>query len=66
MSKTTLYECTNPACSLGTVGNPGRFTGGITKEQVTLLTGKPAEHLEPGEHGNGVCPNCAKPGKEVT
>ena len=58
MAKT--YECANPACSLGTVGNPGRFTGGITKEQATLLTGNP----EP-EHGAGVCPNCGKPGKEA-
>jgi hypothetical protein len=58
MAKT--YECTNAACSLGTVGNPGRFTGGITKEQATLLTGDP----DP-EHGAGVCPNCGKAGKEA-
>jgi hypothetical protein len=57
-----LYQCTNPACSLGTVGAPGHFTGGITKEQVTILTGNP----EPKEHGEGVCPNCAQPGKEVS
>ena len=59
MAKT--YECTNPACTLGTVGAPGRFTGGITKDQVTLLTGNP----EPEDHGAGVCPNCGKPGKEA-
>jgi hypothetical protein len=57
MAKT--YECKNPACSLGAVGVPGRFTGGITKEQATLLTGNP----DP-EHGNGVCPNCGKAGTE--
>lgn len=55
------YECRNPACTLGTVGNPGRFSGGITKEQATMLTGNP----EPDDHGNGVCPNCGKPGKEI-
>jgi hypothetical protein len=60
------YECTNKACSLGTVGVPGRFTGGITADQATLLTGKPAEHQEKGiDYGPGVCPNCAQPGKEV-
>jgi hypothetical protein len=58
MAKT--YECTNPACSLGTVGNPGRFTGGITKDQATLLTGNP----DP-DHGAGYCPNCGKAGKEA-
>ena len=65
MSKATLYECTNPACSLGTVGAPGRFTGGITDAQVTMLTGKPADSLKDGEHGDGVCPNCGKAGREV-
>ena len=53
------YLCTNAACSLGTPGAPGRFAGGITAEQATLLTGNP----EP-DHGEGVCPNCAKPGKK--
>lgn len=53
------YVCKNPVCSLGAVGQPGRFTDGITKEGATLLTGNP----EP-EHGKGVCPNCGKPGEE--
>lgn len=61
MAKPKTYECVNVACSLGTVGNPGRFRGGISKEQVTLLTGDP----EPEDHGQGVCPNCGQPGKEV-
>ena len=61
------YECHNPACSLGTVGSPGRFTGGIAPEQVLLLTGKPPEQQEKGvDHGEGVCPNCAQPGEELT
>jgi hypothetical protein len=59
MAKT--YQCENPACSLGAVGEPGHFTGGITKEQVTLLTGNP----DPDDHGKGVCPNCGKPGEET-
>ena len=59
----TVYRCENPSCSLGTVGAPGHFTGGITAEQVTVLTGKPAESLKDSEHGEGVCPNCGKPGK---
>lgn len=63
MAKT--YLCMNKSCSLGSAGKswqPGRFTGGITKEQVTLLTGDP----EPKDHGQGVCPNCGEPGKEET
>jgi hypothetical protein len=57
----TTYECTNPACSLGAVGQPGQFTRGATKEFITLLTGDP----DPKDHGNGVCPNCGKAGKEI-
>lgn len=56
MSK--VYECTNAACSLGTVGNPGRFTSGITKQQAINLSGNPE-----AEHGPGYCPNCGKKGK---
>jgi hypothetical protein len=56
-----LYECSNPACSLGTVGNPGKFSGGATKQHITTLTGEP----EPENYGDGVCPNCGKAGKEV-
>ena len=61
MPNATIYECTNEACTLGTRGNPGQFTGGITKEQVTLITGDP----EPENHGKGICPNCGEPGKEI-
>jgi hypothetical protein len=58
MAKT--YLCENPACTLGAVGQPGRFTGGATKEMIRVLTGNP----EPENYGHGVCPNCGTPGKE--
>lgn len=58
---TTVYECKNAACVLGTPGKPGYFTGGATKEQITVITGDP----EPEQHGKGVCSNCGKPGTEV-
>lgn len=62
-----IYTCENGACTLGTVGNPGRFTGGITADQVTVLTGKPADSLEKGvDYGDGICPNCGQPGVEYT
>lgn len=64
MAEKKTYQCTNPACSLGTLGNPGRFTGGIGKAQVTLLTGN--QEPQASEYGAGVCPNCAKPGKAVS
>jgi len=51
------YLCKNKACTLGTPQQPGRFTGGITKEQATMLSGDP----DP-DHGPGVCPNCGKKG----
>ncbi len=53
----TVYVCGNKACSLGTVHNPGRFTGGATQEQMLTLTGDPD-----GDHGDGVCPNCGQLG----
>lgn len=63
MAKT--YLCTNKACVLGTPGEPGRFSGGISKEQVNLLTGKPVDDLKSGEdYGPGFCPNCGAQGKE--
>jgi len=62
-----VYECRNASCSLGTVGNPGgRFTGGMTAEAKTLLTGQPAEHMKKDEdYGEGICPNCGQKGKVV-
>ncbi len=59
-----MYRCENPACSLGSVGSPGHFTGGITDAQKNMLTGEPTENMEKGkDFGDGVCPNCGKPGK---
>jgi hypothetical protein len=52
-----LYKCENPACSLGEVGAPGTFTGGISPEQAEALTGDPD-----AESGEGICPNCGQPG----
>jgi hypothetical protein len=63
MAKT--YLCSNKACALGTSGSPGRFSGGITKDQVHLMTGKPVDDLKSGEdYGAGFCPNCGQEGKE--
>ena len=59
MTKPKRYRCENPACSLGIVGAPGHFTGGITHEQAYALTGNPE-----AEHGPSLCPNCGKPGQE--
>ena len=56
----TVYRCNNKACLLGTAQNPGLFTGGISAEQATQLTGNP----EP-EAGKGICPNCGQPGEKV-
>lgn len=53
----TVYECRNKACALGSMRSPGRFTGGITAEQATNLSGDPA-----APHGAGVCPNCGVKG----
>jgi hypothetical protein len=53
------YLCTNKACSLGSSQQPGRFSGGITKEQAVMLSGDPE-----AEHGKGVCPNCGQKGRE--
>lgn len=60
----TVYECHNEACSSGSRVDPGRFTGGITKEQVNLLTGDPVENMVEGrDYGEGFCPTCGQKGK---
>lgn len=64
MAERKVYVCENDLCPLGGVGVHGHFTGGITKEQLTLLTGKAEEHMEEGDYGQGVCPNCGQPGVE--
>lgn len=66
MTEHTLYECNTPTCQLGGVGQPGYFTGGMTVESMTQITGTPAESGVEGEDfGDGVCPNCGRPGVEV-
>lgn len=64
MAKT--YECENPSCTLGTVGAPGRFSGGMSQEAKHLLTGQPIDDLKKGDdYGDGICPNCGQKGKEA-
>lgn len=55
-----VYVCENPACSLGVPGLPGRFTGGASPEMALRLTGNPE-----APSGEGVCPNCGKPGSDA-
>lgn len=55
MADRKTYVCSNPACTLGSAHDSGRFTGGISQEQAHMLTGNPD-----AEHGPGVCPNCGK------
>lgn len=52
-----VYECRNKACSLGTVGQPGHFTGGISPLGIELLTGN-----REAPSGEGYCPNCGANG----
>jgi hypothetical protein len=61
-----LYLCKNTACALGSLQQPGRFTGpGITKEALNLLTGQPVEQMKKGvDYGEGFCPNCGQKGEE--
>lgn len=60
------YECQNSACSLGGIENPGRFTGGISKEQLNALTGRPVDDMKSGaDYGPGFCPNCGQKGAEI-
>lgn len=58
-----LYQCQNENCPLGDYKNPGLFTGGRTKEAVTVVTGNPEP--ESNTYGQGVCPNCGTKAKEV-
>lgn len=57
----SVYECHNAACALGTPGEPGRFTGGQTDEYAHLLTGNPE-----AKGGEGLCPNCGTKGKSTS
>ena len=58
MAKAKRYVCHNPMCPLGNLEQEGRFTGGITQQQATMLTGDPE-----AKHGDGYCPNCGAKGK---
>jgi hypothetical protein len=61
-----VYHCTNSACVLGSVKDPGRFTGGISAEQVNLRTGRPVEEMTRGvDYGEGFCPVCGEKGKPI-
>jgi hypothetical protein len=62
-----LYLCKNAdGCSLGTRGEAGYFTGGMTDEQANVITGKPVDAMERGvDYGQGICPNCGEAGEEV-
>lgn len=54
----TLYVCKNPRCELGTLGQLGRFTSGLTAEARSLKTGEPVETLIEGkDYGEGFCPH---------
>jgi len=61
-----VYYCVNPACVLGSRKDPGRFTGGITAEQLNVLTGDPVEGFVEGtDYGEGFCPTCGQMGEAV-
>lgn len=55
-----LYECHNEFCSLGTLANPGRFSGGMTPEGAAVLGLNPDNPT-----GEGICPNCGTEGTVV-
>ena len=59
------YECHNPACTLGNLHQPGRFTGGITIRQRALITAEPFDETDStvDEPLEGACPNCGVKGK---
>src|SRR6185369_4474177 len=49
-----VYYCVNQACVLGSRKGYGRFTGGITAEQLNVLTGDPVEGFVEGtDYGEG-------------
>lgn len=62
-----VYVCTSEGCVLGTTDNPGKFTGGISSGQKFVLTGQPEDQQKEGQdYGEGICPNCGKPGQKFT
>ena len=62
----TVYICEFAACSLGTPGEPGRFTQGMSAEGKSALSGEPLQTVEDGGgFGEGVCPNCGTKGRKA-
>ena len=59
-----IYQCDNPACPLGTLTQPGRFTAGGTIRQHAARTGEPFDETDPtvDDPVEGVCPNCGAEG----
>lgn len=62
-----LYRCDNvAACPLGTRGDPGYFTDGISADYKNAVTGQPVEQMVEGDdYGPGVCPSCGEKGTPV-
>lgn len=64
-----VYECHNSQCTLGSRKEPGRFTGGMTREGIELLYGTITDDQMAEENlgiGEGYCPNCGTKGTPVT
>jgi len=55
-----VYECQNERCPLGTADTKGKFSGGLTPEGAAVLGLDPETPT-----GDGICPNCGKPGKSL-
>lgn len=59
-----VYRCENTSCPLGSREDPGKFSSGMTAEFFFLTTGNP-NGVEGEDWGEGICPNCGKPGVAV-
>lgn len=64
MDSAMIYHCPNKTgCDLGSRGEMGSFTGGMSAEMKERLTGEPKDTLKEGEDfGEGFCPNCGTKG----
>lgn len=64
-----VYECRSKTCLLGSRTSPGRFTGGMTPENLNLLFGTPGEECTEENEGTlwgeGVCPSCGEVAKDT-
>lgn len=64
-----VFECHNPACTLGSRKEPGRFTNGMTEAGLELIYGTTTEEQREEEGvgvGTGYCPNCGALGTPAT